>query len=343
MRSFDSHALTRSDRPSSTAMNNEKRSRRASGPQQAGNGTTRCGRRARTTTPWRSTVENRSNAPAMASQAIHIIGTMTIAARTERGVLDEVGLVGEVVDDAEQGVAAGDLEQEPLEGHEAGADDEADGQHQRRVAAVAGPERVADAHDVPLAGRVAPRQPVVLGHDRQLVGGPFGEPEGGGVGERPAGAVGGARPTAPSKPRGSIHARTPSQCCGPHEAVRASGAGPWTRMRLTDARRDERRWRCRRRTATARDGQRVGDGDSASPLRTDRHHSSPLSTQRDGRRTERRARPSGACDSPGRRASAHDGPGEPAPPASGQPQPGDLDAGARTRRSACRPSAGGCG
>ena len=251
---------------------------------------------------------------------------MTTRGEHEGDVLDEVGLVGEVLDDAEQRVAAGDVEQELLQGDEPGADDQPDDQHQRRMAAVAGTERVAHAHDVPLAGGVAPRQPVVLGDDRQLVGGPLGEAERGGVGERPAGAVGGAA-DAPSNPRGSIHARTHSQCsartspcCGRPLGPRADPLqqphGRRARMAMADG--------ARRR---ARDGERVDDGVRLAaahrppPQRTRRARSVTTGGPRASTSQRRLVRPLAA-------GVGDDGPGEPPPPPARQAQAGDLDAGA---------------
>jgi hypothetical protein len=136
-------------------------------------------------------VENRSKAPAITSHAIHSIGSDEDGGEDEGGVLDQVHLVREVVEHADQAVAAGDTEEQPLEGDQAPSREDPEQQHQRRVPAVPGTERVPDAHHVPLAGGVAPRQSVVLRHDRQLVGGPVGEPQRGGVRQRPARAVGG--------------------------------------------------------------------------------------------------------------------------------------------------------
>ena len=160
---------------------------------------------------------------------------------------------GKSSSDAEQRVAAGDVEQEAAAGAIRPAPTtRPTSEHQRRVAAVAGTERVAHAHDVPLAGGVAPRQAVVLGDDRQLVGGPLGEAERGGVGERPAGAVGGARRRALEAPR--LHPRPHAQpVLGPHEPVRgrALGVASGSASARAGRRRGWRRRRRRRWPATA--------------------------------------------------------------------------------------------
>ena len=171
----------------------------------------------------------------------------------ERDVLDEVGLIGEVVDDAEQRRRRGrSSSRNRCRAMSPAPTTRPMSEHQRRVAAVAGTERVAHAHDVPLAGGVAPGQAVVLGHDRQLVGGPLGETEGGGVGEGPAGAVGGARRRALEPPR--LHPRPHAQpVLGPHQPAlrRALGARADA---LEQPPGDERGWRWRRRRRCARDG-----------------------------------------------------------------------------------------
>ncbi len=218
VRSFDSQALTRSERPSSTAMNSAKRSRRASGRS----------RRGERHDPLRATGPHDDALALDGGEQVEGPGDDEPGHPQHRGdeeggehegdVLDEVDLVGEVVEDADQPVTAGDAEQQPLQGDEGAADDDAEDEHQRRMSSVAGTERVADPHDVPLAGGVAPRQAVVLGHDRQLVGRPIGEAEGGGVGERTAGAVGGHRGGPFEPPR--VHPRPHAQpVLGAHEPV----------------------------------------------------------------------------------------------------------------------------
>ncbi len=197
----------------------------------------------------------------------------------------------------------------------------ADHEHQRRMAPVPGPERVAHAHDVPLTGCVAPRQPVVLGHDRQLVGRALGEAQRGGVPERPARAVGGARrrPLEAARLHPCPHAQP---VLGAHEPVRRRplGARASTLQHAhtddDDGHPDDRGDSPRRQRVDDRVG--ITGADRPPPEVTAEH---------DGH--DRRADGEEAPAALGQALAASvgdDRPREASPPAPGEPQAGDLDA-----------------
>ena len=212
----------------------------------------------------------------MTSQTIQISGTMTIAASTSATSWIRSAWSGKSSMMPSSASPRATSSRNCCRRDEPGADDQADDEHQRRVAAVAGPERVAHPHDVPLAGGVAPRQPVVLGDDRQLVGGALGEPERGGVGRVPGWCCWRRRPTRPRSPAAPS---TPARTASARPARGRACVGRWARerIRLSSAAGDERRWPCATATAKARDGSESATA-SASPLRTERHHRNPLST-----------------------------------------------------------------
>ena len=212
------------------------------------------------------------------------------------------------------------LQQELLQGDEPGADRQADGQHDGRMAPVARTERVPDAHDVPLARGVAPGQTVILGHDRQLVGGPLGETEGGGVGEGPARAVRRAGRGAFEPPR--LHPRPHAHpVLGTHQPALRRALGPRAHALEEPSGHED-------------DGD--GDSDGQRPRRQgvgDRlalaaaHRAPPQQSrkhQRDECGREGEHTPA-ALDEALPLGVAHDRGGEPPPPPPRQAQPGDLD------------------
>ena len=188
--------------------------------------------------------------------------------------------------------------------------------------AVSGPERVPHAHHVPFTRGVAPRQPIVLWHDRQLVGGPLSQAEGGGIGERPARAVGGRRRGPLETPW--FHPRPHREPVGsPFEAElgRSLGARPDPLHQPTD---DEQ------------DGDEDSQGDATrlqgvhdGRLRTRPDGSPPHERRqraRDDRRSEGEHVPAALREALAAGVS-DDGLREPPPPLAGETQPGDLDAG----------------